>query len=415
MKAAIAIAVVLTTLMMIVPIASEDAEAISQNDYSIVIAGYYDSDHKQVVKDDMSNGQSSEIPLYFYNKCDKDLDIQFTGKSFKDEIRFSSIPESTMVKAHGMARLTFAMSVIETCNSVASAKLEMTVLVTELPDNVTTSEVINFDIRIISEYDSGGAYNKFLGIFENRLPAPFDTSLTPFIVSILVFMVAAYIACIVLVPRLANYFDRMTASDDKKRFEKILSSLVTVSVTLLTINPGLLILGADASLQDLIFRLTMTFFIVAISFTVWVISMYVIENILREYEKEGNSVLDTSLMPVCETLAKIVIAVLAVGCLMYIYGFDIQGILVSAGLITLGITMGARSILAQFFSGISLLLTKRFHQGDRVTINGDEFVVNKVKLMFTEFTNKEKDRVITIPNDSVESSVIVNFDTTGEL
>lgn len=415
MKKVIAIAIVLTTLTMLVPIASEDSEAISQNDYAIVIAGYYDSDHKQVVRDDLANGQTFEVPLYFYNECDKDLDIQFSAKSHVDEVRFATIPESTMVKAHGMSRMTFTISVVETCNSIASAKLDMTVIVTELPDNITTAEVINFDMRVISEYDSGGTYNKFFGLIENKLPEPFDSSFTPFIVSIVVFTLVAYLVCWLLVPRLANYFNHMTPTDDRKKFELILSSLVTVSLTALTINPGLLILGADASLQDIVFRVTMTFFILAISFAVWVLSMYIIENILYEYEKEGNSVLDTSLMPVCNALAKIIIAVLAVGCLMYVYGFDIQGILVSAGLITLGITMGARSILAQFFSGISLLLTKRFHQGDRVTINGDEYFVNKVKLMFTEFTNKEKDQVITIPNDSVESSVIVNFDTTAEL
>ena len=72
--------------------------------------------------------------------------------------------------------------------------------------------------------------------------------------------------------------------------------------------------------------------------------------------------------------------------------------------------MGARSVLAQFFSGISLLLTKRFRRGDRVKISGDKFIVKKVKLMYTEFTNEEKNQVITIPNDRVESSAIYNFD-----
>ncbi len=245
MKKVIAIAIVLTTLTMLVPIASEDSEAISQNDYAIVIAGYYDSDHKQVVKDDLANGQTFEVPLYFYNKCDKDLDIQFSAKSHVDEVRFASIPESTMVKAHGMSRMTFMISVVETCNSIASAKLDMTVIVTELPDNITTAEVINFDMRVISEYDSGGAYNKFFGLIENKLPEPFDSSFTPFIVSIVVFTLVAYLVCWLLVPRLANYFNHMTPTDDQKKFVLILSSLVTVSLTALTINPGLLILGAD--------------------------------------------------------------------------------------------------------------------------------------------------------------------------
>ena len=63
----IAITVILMTVTMMAPIASEGTEAISQNDYSIVIAGYYDSDHKQIVNVDMANGQNVESSLYIYN------------------------------------------------------------------------------------------------------------------------------------------------------------------------------------------------------------------------------------------------------------------------------------------------------------------------------------------------------------
>jgi len=406
----IAISMVLMTVMVMAPLASDQSDAISQSDYSIVIAGYYDSDHKQDVNVDMGNGETIESLLYIYNKSNKDLDLQFIAHSSIEEVQFSSVPGTTMVKAQGMTRLTFSIAVVETCNSMDGANLKMEIVVTELPENVSVTEVINFNIRVISSYDSDGSYNKFFGVFENNLPAPFNTSITPFLVSMLVYVLVSYLACKLIVPRLADYFNRMTETDDKKKFEKIFTSLVVTSIAIVTINPALVILGADASTLDLAFRLSMTFVIVTVSFAVWMIYMYVVANILYEYEKEGDSVLDTSLMPVFSALGKLVICVFAVACLMYLYGFDLSGVLVSAGLITLGITMGARSVLAQFFSGISLLLTKRFNRGDHVKLNGEACIVKKVKLMYTEFITEEMDQVITIPNDRVESSAIHNFD-----
>ncbi len=406
----IAIAIALMTIIVMAPITSDETDAISQNDYSIVIAGYYDSDHKQDVNIVMGNGKTIESSLYIYNEFDKDLDVQFITRSSVDEVQFSSVPGTTMVKAKGMTRLTFSIAVDMTCNSMDNANLKMEITLTELPDNVSTVEVINFNVRVISDFDSEGAYNKFFGIIDNNLPEPFNTSVTTFIVTIIAYVLLSYLVCILIVPRLADYFDHMTEKDDKKKFERILTSLVTVSIGIVMINPGLVILGADATTLDLAFRLTMTFIVMTASFAIWKIYIYIAENLLYEYEKDDDSVLDTSLLPVFGAIGKIIICVLAVGSLMYIYGFNLQGVLVSAGLITLGITMGARSVLAQFFSGISLLLTKRFRRGDRVKISGDKFIVKKVKLMYTEFTNEEKNQVITIPNDRVESSAIYNFD-----
>ncbi|MBQ7701391.1 MAG: hypothetical protein IJT54_03215, partial [Candidatus Methanomethylophilaceae archaeon] len=121
----IAIAIALMTIIVMAPIASDETDAISQNDYSIVIAGYYDSDHKQDVNIVMGNGKTIESSLYIYNKFDKDLDVQFITRSSVDEVQFSSVPGTTMVKAKGMTRLTFSIAVDMTCNSMDNANLKM--------------------------------------------------------------------------------------------------------------------------------------------------------------------------------------------------------------------------------------------------------------------------------------------------
>ena len=130
--------------------------------------------------------------------------------------------------------------------------------------------------------------------------------------TIIAYILLSYLVCILIVPRLADYFDHMTEKDDKKKFERILTSLVTVSIGIVMTNPGLVILGADATTLDLAFRLTMTFVVVTASFAIWKIYIYIAENLLYEYEKDDDSVLDTSLLPVFGAVGKIIISVLAV-------------------------------------------------------------------------------------------------------
>jgi small-conductance mechanosensitive channel len=83
--------------------------------------------------------------------------------------------------------------------------------------------------------------------------------------------------------------------------------------------------------------------------------------------------------------------------------------MVSAGVVSLGITLGAQSVLNQFFSGIVILSTRPFKKGDFLKINGEVYIVTKVKLMYTEFTNWGKDQIVTMPNNAVASATLVNL------
>ena len=91
------------------------------------------------------------------------------------------------------------------------------------------------------------------------------------------------------------------------------------------------------------------------------------------------------------------------------FGVDLAGIMVSAGVVSLGITLGAQSTLNQFFSGIVLLATRPFRSGDFVKINDTTYIVKKVKLMYTEFKNWDGDQVVTMPNNTVSSATILNL------
>jgi small-conductance mechanosensitive channel len=91
------------------------------------------------------------------------------------------------------------------------------------------------------------------------------------------------------------------------------------------------------------------------------------------------------------------------------FGVDLQGILMSAGVVSLGITLGAQNVLSQFFSGILILVNRPFRNGDFLKINDKVYIVRKVRLMYTEFKNWAGDEIITMPNNVVTSATISNM------
>jgi small-conductance mechanosensitive channel len=122
-----------------------------------------------------------------------------------------------------------------------------------------------------------------------------------------------------------------------------------------------------------------------------------------------DSPIDLTFLPLFSMVGKFVLWIGGVAAILHVYGFDLTGILISAGIVTLGITMGAQSVLSQLFNGISLLLTRPFNEGDCLQIAGETYVVKHVKLMYTEFLSEEKDRIITIPNNTVASATVTNI------
>ena len=100
---------------------------------------------------------------------------------------------------------------------------------------------------------------------------------------------------------------------------------------------------------------------------------------------------------------------LAATIILAAFGVDLAGIMVSAGVITLGITFGAQEIISQFFSGIVLLSTRPFKKGDYIDLNGETYIVHKVRIMYTEFENWDRDQIVTMPNNKVSSATMINF------
>jgi small-conductance mechanosensitive channel len=197
--------------------------------------------------------------------------------------------------------------------------------------------------------------------------------------------------------------------DKNGRSGKILTMLALIFAIILFIDPGLRILGADLSIILQVRKFSLSVLVIALAVVIWKLYIIAVDRILKKMGQDKKSSVDETYFPIFSMLGKAVLWATGIGTILNIYGLDLTGILISAGIVTLGITLGAQSVLSQMFNGVSLLLTRPFSEGDYLQIGGEVYIVKHVKLMYTEFLSEEKDRIITIPNNTVASATVTNI------
>ena len=418
MKSKMMAAIVLSLLVAgiiapIIPI--EGSDGLSPNEFSISIPGT--EAPEKPISLVLGNGESTSWNINVVNRTtEKYLEAKFTVVSECEDVKVTEKPSNGLiVPMNGVDHAnvlsgTLKIAVNDYVDSNENAHLKLIVDVNDVDEKLNpVSVTVDFDIEIKTIFDTSGSYNKFLEIFENRLPAPFNSPIVPFLVTIVFWMVVAALATRLIAPRLARALDKHTTTDDALKFEKAISKLILILVFFLSIDQGLSILGADAVLISDFVRFSFIIYVVITLLIAWKIYLVLAQGILSRFEDNDDSAIDMTLLPLFKMIGKIIFWVIGAAAILGSLGVDLQGILVSAGVVSLGITMGAQNVLSQFFSGIVLLMTRPFKKGDFLKINDKVYIVQKVRLMFTEFTGWDKDQIITMPNNAVTAATIVNL------
>lgn len=266
------------------------------------------------------------------------------------------------------------------------------------------------NLHIESTFYSEDAYNKFFGLVPNTLDAPLNNPWITAAVTMVIWIVATVIVCMVVVPLFTRLVGNRKDNAEKKSIRKITTECVSLLMFIVAVNDCAAILGAGAGIISLIGSVSSVFYVVIGAVLSWKVYLFIVSAILNGLDDSLDvDGIDNTLLPLFKLIGKLIIAVAAVTMILAAFGVDLAGIMVSAGVVTLGITFGAQEVLNQFFSGIVLLSTRPFKKGDFVKLNGDTYVVHKVRLMFTEFENWDRDQIVTMPNNAVTSATMINF------
>lgn len=130
---------------------------------------------------------------------------------------------------------------------------------------------------------------------------------------------------------------------------------------------------------------------------------------LEDIASKTESHLDDTLFPVFRKAGMVVIYFVAATVILGQYKVNLTGFLATAGVASLAIAFGAQETLSNVIAGISLLVDRSFHVGERIELKdgliGD---VVDIGLRSTKILSPEK-RLIIVPNKEIAGSRLINY------
>ncbi|MCL2148492.1 MAG: mechanosensitive ion channel [Methanomassiliicoccaceae archaeon] len=270
-------------------------------------------------------------------------------------------------------------------------------------------------MTVLSPLSSGDAYNRILGVFENPLPEPLDSPLASAAISFVLWMVIGALAVVVLMPLILRVFAH-NYEEEGKKLRKSVRTFAPFVLILYAFDNSLRVYGAPEEVIGAVESWFEIFYILLGAVIAWTVYTIFIQHAVSKMSKNRRvGQKDVDVEPLLRLLGKLTISVMAVALMMSVWGFNLTAIITGAGIVSLGITLGAQNILNQFFSGMVLLLTRPFKSGDLVKIGGGNMIykVSAVNIMSTVFENWDNEETVIMPNNMVSSSAIVNLTGDG--
>lgn len=178
--------------------------------------------------------------------------------------------------------------------------------------------------------------------------------------------------------------------------------LVTLKVAFSKLNEIKIVAGIESLLTASL--------IAVISY--WLIQLLdkVIIYYLKEYTQQTEVMWDDVLLPIIEAVAPIIIITVAVGLILKSFGVDLTGIWVALGGATFIIGFAVKDILANFFSGIVLLIDTPFQFGDVLRLeDGSLGMLKKIGVRVTQLYMFNSHCDVYVPNSTLQDQNITNL------
>ncbi len=402
----------MATIMAMIALASPllitESDAYSENQNGIIVTTVEEGP----IIVDVNSGESTTVQLFVTNTTAHHMGVVVSTSEFTSDIT-TTVSAPTLLGASGDENAVGTILVtLEADQYASNVTIVGNILVTVRDTTGTEPQVFTIPVTvdITSALSSENAYNKFFGVIPNTLGEPFNSPLVTSLITFILWIVATVIIAELVIPILGRLVGVRKTAEEKKKLTKQLTTTITSLMIIIAVNECAQILGAGPEIVYLIGGLSKVLYVILGAIIAWQIYLFIITAFLKGLDENAEmDGMDMSLLPLFKMLGKLLISVVGVCIALSAFGVDLAGIMVSAGVVTLGITLGAQNTLNQFFSGIVMLATRPFKKGDFVKINGEVYIVRKVKLMFTEFASWDVDQIVTIPNNVVSSGTIVNL------
>ena len=406
-------------LAVAVPSALTESPDAATSDNVIVNVG----DGGDSIHMDLNSNSSSTVVVYITNLSSSYLSMDVPGLendafSMTSSISVNGVASNILYPAgDAEGRHIAILTLVFTADRLADTQTYTgTVDLTFTDLGMAPSEGNVFHVTIPatldvnSVYTSEGSFNQFFGIFPNTLSEPFNKPWFTALVTFVLWIVITVVVCEAVIPFFTKFAGTRKTPAEKDKLRNTLTKTISVLMIVVAVNECLNIVGTSAEIMSLVSTWSLVLYVIFGGIIAWQIYLFIITTILNGIDEAVDvKGIDNSLIPLFKMIGRIVICVMAATIILAAFGVDLAGIMVSAGVITLGITFGAQEIISQFFSGVVLLSTRPFKKGDYISLNGTTYIVHKVRLMYTEFENWDRDQIVTMPNNAVTSATMINY------
>jgi potassium-dependent mechanosensitive channel len=107
------------------------------------------------------------------------------------------------------------------------------------------------------------------------------------------------------------------------------------------------------------------------------------------------------------SIARYIVMILVVVIGLTIIGIDLSTLAVMFGVLGVGIGFGLQGVVANFFAGITIILTRPIKEGDRINITDLEGDVRQIRLLYS-VVNTISNETLIIPNRHIVETVVHN-------
>lgn len=214
-----------------------------------------------------------------------------------------------------------------------------------------------------------------------------------------------------ILPKFIYWFDdaidRLLVIDFSKSTKREISNIIRWSVYILVLYSAFYILGFPYVHRNAIFQIVVVLFGTKVAISALKPSVNKIDQKVNDIQVSEGSIL-MKLLTVSVYLIGFFVVLSILGI-----GGALTTVLAGAGVIGVVIGFGAKDLVSNTLSGISLAIDKPFQLGDIIEIKDKKGTVRDIGLRTTEIEAFDN-RVVTVPNTQLVKSAVVNHTANDE-
>ena len=394
-------AIVLAVMMAFVPVADADAEEFGNGDLVCTI----------VNEDGLSiNAMSSAVfEVDIYNKSSEPYELTASFESAYSGLSAQKNSDIMRVEPNGYITVPVNVS---TAKYVEEGTYVLTVhLFPHTTGNLSMDSIdIDMNISVHSAYANGDTYNRIMGIWNNPLPSPMNSPMASGLISLVIWILLAGVLSFGITAILGRIIirNKVKSAEEEANGKKLkgMWKFLFAIFIMYGITECLIISGAGENIVGTVADVTSILFTLCGAMIVWtVFRTFVVEIGINKMDD------DYALTPLILMIGKITIFFGTAMATLAVFGINLISIITAMGLITTGISLGAKNVIGQFISGLIILIERPFVIGDKIKVGGDSevLVVRNIGFMTTTFKRWVNEEVYIIPNSVLMDSQLINI------